>query len=165
MPFFPFDIRRTYTTSFSQEEVLAIVSELLSSKSKFLFFSVRKFFGRVKGGKFQVSMNHSTSRLLVPVVKGQMLEGKPTVVELILKLPIIPTVAMTSAFLVLGIGLLTSDQMTINGVLREPTSEERVIFIGLIIAIPTVVFYFTILRPLQELRSELKKRLRLQEKY
>lgn len=91
MPFLSFKTRRTFTTSFSQEEAMTAVQEMLSSKSKILFFTIRHYFGHLKGQEFVFSTyNGYQTRLLVPMVKGKVTHDDRTVVDLKFQLPIIP---------------------------------------------------------------------------
>ena len=54
--------------------------------------------------------------------------------------------------------------MTINGVLREPTMNERIGWALFIIGVPALIYYLNCIRPLQKLHRVLKNKLGLEER-
>jgi hypothetical protein len=127
MPFLSFTSRKTFTTSFSEQQTLNAIQEMLSSKSKILFFTIPHYFGHLKGQEFVFSAyNGYQTRLLVSMVKGKVTHDDRTVVDLKFQLPIIPALFLLVLPLIFLPSFFTIDEMTINGVLREPTMNERI---------------------------------------
>ncbi|MBA4055952.1 MAG: hypothetical protein C0490_14655 [Marivirga sp.] len=127
MSFLSFTSQKTFTTSFSEQQTLDAIQGMLSSKSKILFFTIRHYFGHLKGQEFVFSTyNGYQTRLLVPMVKGKVTNDDRTVVDLKFQLPIIPTFFLLVLPMMFLPSFFTIDEMTINGVLREPTMNERI---------------------------------------
>lgn len=113
---------KTYTTPLSRDEALAVVQEMISSTSKFLFITIRHYFGEVKGSGFLfTTYSGLPTALMVPQIKGQVTDQQPTYIKLKLQLPIIPAIFLLIVPVLFVPGLLTMEEMTINGVVREPT--------------------------------------------
>lgn len=138
---------------------------MLSSKSKILFFTIHHYYGHVKGLEFRFSPygNYQT-RLLAPMIRGQISNDHPTIVDLKFQLPIIPGFFLVMFPLMFVPSLLTSDEMTINGVLREPTMNERIGFTFFSLGVPAFIYYMNFIRPLQKLHRVIKAKLKLEEK-
>jgi hypothetical protein len=165
MHFFSFKPRRIFTTSSSQEEILNTVRSMLSSKSKILFFTSRHYFGNVEGQKFAfTTYSGFENRFFVPMVKGQVTSESPTIVHLNFQLPILPAFFLLVFPLIFLPSFFTLDEMTINGVLREPTMNERIGWALFFIGIPAFLYYVNFVRPLQNLHYVLKNKLSLEEK-
>lgn len=164
MKFLSFTSRKTFITSFSKEQAIMVIQEMLSSKSKILFFTIRHYFGYVRGQEFTFSTyNGYQTRLLIPMVKGKVAQVDRTVVDLKFQVPIIPTCFLLVVPMMFLPSLFTMDEMTINGELREPTMIERIGFALFFISVPALLFYLNCLRPLQKLHLDLKNNLQLEE--
>lgn len=165
MPLLSFTSRKTFTTVFSEQQTMIAIQEMLSVKSKILFFTVRHYFGHLKGQDFVLSSyNGYQARLLVPMVTGRITRDNKTVVDLKFQLPIIPAFFLLVLPLVFLPSFFTIDEMTINGVLREPTMNERIGWALFFIGLPAILYYTNCVRPLQKLHRSLKNKLRLEEK-
>jgi hypothetical protein len=164
MAFPSLTLRKTFTTSFSEEETLTAVQEMLTSKWKILFFSIPRYFGRVTAREFTFSTySRYQTTLLVPAVKGKVSHDGQTLVDLKFQLPVIPALFLLLFPLMFVPTFFTIDQMTINGVLRIPTMNERIGWALFFIAVPSLIFYLNYARPLLKLKRVLKKNLRLEE--
>lgn len=119
MPFLSFTSKRTFTTSFSEQQAL---------------------------------------------IKGKVTREDRTVVDLKFHLPIIPAFFLLVLPLMFLPSFFTMDEMTINGVLREPTMNERIGWALFFIGIPALLYYTNFIRPLQKLHRVLKNKLRLEKK-
>lgn len=75
------------------------------------------------------------------MVKGRVTSDHRTVVDLKFQLPIIPAFFLFVLPLMFLPSFFTIDEMTINGVLREPTMNERIGFALFFIGVPA---YYTI---------------------
>jgi hypothetical protein len=165
MPFLSLTSRKTFTTSLSEEQTMRAIQEMLSSKSKILFFTIRQYFGHARGKEFTFSpYDGFQTRILVPMVKGKVTHDDKTVVDLKIHLPIIPTFFLLVLPLMFIPSFFTMDEMTINGVLREPTTTERIGFALFMIAVPSFLFYLNFVRPLRKLQNALQDKLKLEEK-
>lgn len=149
----------------SAQQTLTVVEEMLASKSKILFFTIRHYFGHLEGQEFLFSTyNGYQTRLLVPVVKGKVTYNNQTVVDLKFQFPIIPAFFLLVLPLIFLPSFFTIGEMTINDVLREPTMNERIGWALFFIGVPSLLYYLNFVRPLKKLQTVLKNNLRLEER-
>jgi hypothetical protein len=143
---------------------MTAVQDMLSSKSKVLFFTIRHYDGYANGLEFRFfPYKGYRSRLLAPVVKGQVRNDHPTVVDLEFQPPIIPAVFLLVFPLMFLPLFFSTDAMTINGVLREPTMNERIGWGLFFIGVPASIYYLNFILPLLKLHRVLRKKLRLED--
>lgn len=161
----PFQIVKTFTTSYSKDEVIGFVRERLNRKSKVLFISTSDYVGSIEGRTFQLYKNfNSRSGPAYSKIKGIVLIENPTTIEIritphylrILFFMIFPCVFIPGAIL--------SNQMTINGVLREPELIERVGFGLFGGVVPMIMCYFDSIRPIKKTEQWITEKLKLKEK-
>jgi hypothetical protein len=158
----------TFTTLKSQAEVSSVINELLATKTKVIFFSVRHYAGSVTNNEFTIGKYITGSSEFVTMkVRGQVFSGNPTMVNLRFGMPF--AIVMMVTFFTVASGFaafttLTIDEMTINGVLREPSTAERIFFSLFCSAIPTIIFYFNFIFPTQKLQRVLEEKLQLERK-
>ena len=151
-----------FVTTLSQQETMNIVHKMLSLKTKVLFISVANYFGTATGTEFiMFTVNSFRVRHFVPIVKGHVMRGEPTIVELKSELPVIPAFFLLVVPVIFLPVFFTMDKMMINDVLREPSLSERIGWSLFFISIPLIIFYMNYVRPLQKLRGELKRHLAL----
>ncbi|HEY0655883.1 MAG TPA: hypothetical protein VGD65_22260 [Chryseosolibacter sp.] len=157
--------KKTYTTHLSPDQVKSAILELLATKSTFIF-SWPEYPGKLQGLDFSISNNillatKSTPR---PGVKGKIIPSETaTVVELRPRIPILETFLCCIFPIIFISVMITTDEMTINGVVREPTLVERIFFSFFSIAIPGIVFGLIILLPISSMTRTLMQKLQLQE--
>ena len=161
----PFKLRKTFTTSLSPSEAAGAIERLLNTKSKFFFILPSQYFGYITAGEFSLRGQKGDSfGLFSPRIKGTIRSENPTTIETRFVLPyltpffylIFPIVFLPTAFF--------TDEMTINGVLREPELLERIgfAFLG---STPVLMFYLATIWPLKRVEAHLIKTLKLQEKH
>jgi hypothetical protein len=160
----PFLCPKLYTSEYSADQVKTIILELLAAKTKILFFSFKTHYGTLKDGQFKFSAYNTELVMLSPTVKGKIFGENRTVVEIKDGIPIVMLLfySLFPAFMIPMMWL--SDEITINGVLREPTILERIGFSIFSIGVPGVIFFFNTFLPLRRLRGTLKEKLKLYEK-
>jgi hypothetical protein len=165
MLFLSFTSQKTFTTSFSEQQTLNTIQGMFSLNSKILFFTIRHYFGHMNGQEFVLSTyNGYQTGLLVPMVKGKVAHDDQTVVGLKFQLPIIPTFFLLVLPLMFIPIFFTVDEMTINGVLKEPTMNERIGWALFSIGVPALLYYLNCIRPLQKLHRVFKSKLKLEER-
>jgi hypothetical protein len=160
---------KIYTTLLSPDQVKTILLDLMSIKGKFLFYSWKEYPGSLAGANFHISnLIFDYTNLTRPNVQGKirpMPVGQKieTIVELKSGIPFFTLIfyGLFPTFMI-PIMILT-DEMTINGVLREPTVLERIGFSLLSFGVPGVIFYFTTLLPISRMKNTLVDKLKLSE--
>lgn len=161
----PFQVVKTFTTQYSREEVLAFVQERLNRKSKLLFISFVEYIGSIKGATFSFYKNFNPSHgLSNPKIKGTILSESPTTI----KVQISPHYLRVLFFLLFPCvfipAAITSDEITIDGVLREPELFERIL-IGLFGGGGPLIFcYFDSIRPIKKAERWITDKLKLTER-
>jgi hypothetical protein len=75
------------------------------------------------------------------VVKGTVTYNDQTIVDLKFQLPIVPAFFQLVLPLIFLPSFFTIDEMTIDGVLREPTMNERIGWALFFIAVPSLLYY------------------------
>jgi|GEM_PF-5453451 len=163
MPFLSISSRKTFTTTLSVEQAIEAVQEMLSSRQQVLFFKPKQYSGKINGKEFNIAFSTGPHiRFMTSAIAGSMKTADSTIVELKYQIPIIPMVF----FMLISLASIPYDtlrELTINGVLREPTSWERFVFAFFSVGVPAVLFVLHYLHPLRILQRELRKRLRLEE--
>lgn len=157
-------IKRTYITPLSANEVITEVRSLLENKTKLLFFSIREYYGSSKNKEFVFFGYRSYfNGSEVPKLKGAIRSEHPTAIEIRMAIPYF-IMFIYLLFPVIFISTFAlADEMPIDGVLRRAELWERFFFGFFSIAIPSVIFYFNTILPLQKIRKHLKERLGLKE--
>jgi hypothetical protein len=117
----PFQLIKTFTTSLSSDEVLAFVKERLNRKHKFPFLSSNEYIGSIDDSSFNLykAFNSKYGRSN-PKVSGTIISDNPTTIEIKISPHYFRVLFFLTFPLVFIPGAIFSDQMTINGVLREP---------------------------------------------
>jgi hypothetical protein len=160
----PFQIKKTFSTTLSKEEVLSFVKERLARRHKVLFGSSPEYSGSVSENSFIFyrifNAQHGRAN---PKISGKIKSFNPTVIEV----KVSPHYWRISFFLIFPLVFIPvsflSDQMTINGVLKEPELSER-IFFGLFGGgMPTIWCYFDSIRPIKSTERWLREKLSLKE--
>jgi hypothetical protein len=161
----PFQIRKTFTTALSEDDIIKFVRERLNRRHRLLFLSSPEYVGSIDGKSFKIYRNFDARYgRSNPKVHGTIMSSNPTTIEIkvsphylrILFFSIFPIVFVPAAIL--------SDQMTINGVLREPELSDRIfcaLFGG---GGPTIWCYFDSIRPIKETEDWITEKLGLKEK-
>lgn len=161
----PFQIVKTFTTIHSREEVISFVRERLNRKSKVFFISSSDYVGSIKGKEFKLYKNfNARSGRANPKIKGTIVSENPTTIEIrisphylrVLFFMIFPCAFIPAAIL--------SEQITINGVLREPELFERIEFGLFGGGGPMIWCYFDSIRPIKETELWITEKLKLEEK-
>lgn len=164
MPFLSISSRKTFTTTLSVEQAIEAVQEMLSSRQQIFSFKLKQYSGKINGSEFSVAAKTLPDfGFLKPGIEGSIKAQERTVVELKRHLPIIPMSPFIIVLFVAVPSILLDEQMTINGVLREPTAWERYGFAFLMPATVVALFLGIYLPPIRSLQNELRKRLRLEE--
>jgi hypothetical protein len=157
---------KSYRTSDSPDELRSNLSELLETKTKFLFFTYRTLFGSVHGEDFVIS-NSKGYNFLSPKIKGQIIAGNETLVNLNFIFPallLIFFVGIPALVMIVIIPvILKIDLMTVNDVVREPTWFERLGILAMSTVFPFAIIYFNIVHPVRRLRKKLISKLNLTE--
>ena len=161
----PFQTVKTFTTHLSKDEVIGFIRERLSRKSRFLFITTSDYVGSIEGRTFNFYKNFNARYgRSNPKIKGTISTENHTTVEIkisphylrVLFFLIFPCVFIPTAIL--------SDQMTINGVLREPELIERISF-GLIGGGGPIIWcYFDSIRPIKKAEVWITEKLKLKVK-
>jgi hypothetical protein len=158
---------KTFTTAKSPREVAGDILELLDTHSKVIFFTMRKYNGNMANNKFIIGQYVSgPAKYASTKLKGEVVAGDRTIVKLKLSLHFLIVGLITIFILSGGFGayiMLTTHEMTINGVLREPLPVERIMFSMLFIALPPIVLYFNLIFPMQKLQRVLEEKLELEK--
>jgi hypothetical protein len=160
----PFQVSKTFTTSLKRDEVINFVRERLNKQSKVLFISSKDYVGSINGRNFNLYKNfNSRYGGSNPKIKGTITTENPTTIDI----KIAPHYLRIAFFMIFPIvfipAAILSDQMTINGVLKEPEISERILF-GLFGGGPMIWCYFDSIRPIKETELWIKQKLGLIEK-
>lgn len=159
----PFQIKKTYSTPFSQQEILHFVQNRLNGNTRQSYFSSGNYMGSIKENRFKLKKKRfSKNSPSYPQIKGSIIADKPT--EITIK--ITPSYLVMLFFLVFPLIFLPvaifSDEIRINGVLREPKLYERFL-IGFLALLPLILGYFKVIRPIKQTEAWIKKKLLLEE--
>ena len=160
----PFQLRKTFTTTHSQEVIIEFIQERLSRKSKVLFITWSEYIGSITGKSFNFYKNFNVRRgPSNPKISGTITAINPTTIDI----KISPHYFRVLLFLICPIVFvpvaILNSQMTINGVLRAPYIYERIV-LGLIgSGIPIIWCYFDSIRPIKKAELWLKEALGLKE--
>ncbi|AZQ64705.1 hypothetical protein EI427_21005 [Flammeovirga pectinis] len=123
-----FERSNVYTSSLNRQEIEMTIRSLLSTESHFLFFKQKEYKGKLKKNKFKFYKKFSSNQFSNPEIKGKFISENPLMVEI----RITPHYFKLLFFLIFPIIFIPesifADEMTINGVLREPTLVERLAF-------------------------------------
>jgi hypothetical protein len=157
---------KIFTTSKSEREVAGDIIELLDAQTKVFFFSMRQYNGSMANNKFIIGQYvGGPAKYASTKLKGEVIPGNQTVVKIKLSLHFLIVIIVTLFMLSGGYGgyiVMTTQEMTINGVLREPLPHERILFSMLFIVVPAIVLYFNLIFPIQNLQRVLEEKLKLE---
>ena len=160
----PFQVKKTFLTTLSKDEVIGFVMERLSKRSKFLFLSSKVYVGSIKGTTFNFYRNFDRKYgRSNPKILGTILASDPTTIDIVISphyfrilfFLIFPMVFIPAAIL--------SEEMTINGIIREPTLSERITFALFGGGMPTIWCYFDSIRPIKQTEYWIREKLKLYE--
>ena len=159
----PFQIVKIFTTRLSSSEVMSSISNLLDEKSKFLFIPLNDNIGSIARNSFQFYKTYNIrSGPANPWIKGVIVMENPTTIEIkisphwhrVIFFMIFPVIFIPTAFL--------DSQMTINGILREPTFLERIAVVLFGGIGPIIWCYLDSIRPIKIAENWIKDRLMLE---
>ena len=162
---FTVQARKTFTTPLSASEVITAINRLINTKSKFLFILPSQYFGYVNTKEFNLG-GHKGDRfgIFSPRIKGGILAEKPTTIEIRFVIPYLTTFFFLIIPITFSLVAAFTDQMTINGVVREPELSERIGFAFLGVFIPAPIFYISTIWPLKRVEAHLIDALKLEKK-
>lgn len=155
--------QNTFTTILSPSDVRSSIQQLFDTRSKFLFFSIKRYSGSINRNEFTLRAHtgdYVGMFLMAPKIKGYIHGENPTMVDLRIVIPYF-LIFFYLSFAMAFIALAFVNEMNINGVVREPELWERLGFALSGLILPSIAFYHTTLRPVKLIEARLKEKLLL----
>ena len=159
----PFEVRKTFTTALSSAEVKALMIEQNNKRNKIRFFWGFNYFGTVDDSGFVLTRYSSQKKIAHPRINGRIHTANPTIVELTITPNYFTIVSVLVWAVILAVVAIVTNGMIINGVLRTPTFNERLLFALGGGGLPMLWCYLNVIFPVKWAESWLKKKLKLQE--
>ncbi len=161
----PFQTVKTFTTTLSKDEVIGFVRERLNRQSKILFISSNDYVGSIDGRSFKLYKNfNGRYGRSNPKISGTITTTDPVTIDIKISPHYIRLLFFSIFPIVFVPAAIFSDQMTINGVLREPEMSERLFFALFGGGGPMIWCYLDSIRPIKETELWIKEKLKLTEK-
>ena len=142
----------------SEDEIIRIVTELLSEKDKLLFIENKKYNGRITGNKFKFYKTfNSRYSLSNPKVYGEVIKTDKTRVKIkitphfirIIFFMIFPLIFFPLAILI--------NEITVNGVLKKAELLDRIMLAGVGGVMPLLLGYIDAFSKFDSTEKWLKK--------
>ena len=160
-----FKLRKSFTSSLSASEAMNNLGQLLSTKSKFLFFSFHEQVGAINGNTFTLGTHFGDPfGLFSPKIKGIIRAENPTIIDTRIVVPYSFIIFYLFVQIFSLPIIFSAEEMTINGVSRVPAVYERIGVALIIICIPALTIFIATILPIKRIEAHLAQVLKLKEK-
>lgn len=154
----------TYHSALSNSEIQAWLDYLERKESGVWFFKSKDYEVKRFTDSFSLRKRGGGSNgPIYPWIEGKIKDSQSNQIDLVIQ-PSYFFLAFLLVFICIMLsGLWLIDDMKINGEHRVPFLVERVFFSLFAIALPSIIGYFKMVRPMQEAEEWLIKKLRLRK--
>ena len=159
-----FSFNGNYRTDLTKREVAARIDELLRSKSRFLFFAVRQYFGTVSENEFTLTrQKFDWWGMMSSRLKGRILHADGTIIHTKITIPWVIVTIFLLVTLTAAFAILKANEMTVNGEVRQVDFSLKATMVLLVFAFPAFMIFAISILPAKLMERKLIKLLNLQE--
>lgn len=159
-----FSFNGNYRTDLTKREVAARIDELLRSKSRFLFFAVRQYFGTVSENEFTLTrQKFDWWGMMSSRLKGRILHADRTIIHTKITIPWVIVTIFLFITLTAVFAILKADEMTVNGEVRQADFSLKAMMVLLLFVFPAFMIFAISILPAKLMERKLIKLLNLQE--